>query len=112
VLPQLVDMFGSGGQRLLDEMELADAYTVRVESLRDLIEVYDREIVMLEHKIHELLRDDPGYEAIHALDGVGCTIAAIFVTEIGDVHRFRSAEARTRSGTTSPQHCSAPPATY
>jgi hypothetical protein len=42
VLPQLVDMFGPGGQRLLDEMELADAYTVRVESLSDLIEVYDR----------------------------------------------------------------------
>ena len=30
VLPQLVDMFGPGGQRLLDEMELADAYVVRV----------------------------------------------------------------------------------
>jgi hypothetical protein len=35
---------------------------VRVESLRDLIEVYDREVVMLERKIHQLLRDDPGYE--------------------------------------------------
>ena len=48
VLPGLNDMFGPRGQRLLDEMELADAYTVRVESLRDLIAVYDREIVMLE----------------------------------------------------------------
>ncbi len=28
----------------LDEMELGDVYTIRVESLRDLIEVYDREV--------------------------------------------------------------------
>ena len=63
---------------------------MRVESLRDLIEVYDREVAMLERRIHELLRDDRGYQAIQALDGVGRTIAAIFVTEIGDVARFRS----------------------
>ena len=42
VLPGLDDMFGPGGQRLLDEMQLGDASVVRVESLRDLIEVYDR----------------------------------------------------------------------
>src|SRR6266568_3843092 len=93
VLPQLVDMFGPGGQQLLDEMELADAYVVRVESLRDLIEVYDREVVILERKIHQRLRDDRGYQAIQALHGVGRTIAEIFVAEIGDVSRFASAQA-------------------
>ena len=104
VLPQLVDMFGPGGQRLLDEMQLADAYVVRVESLRDLIEVYDREITMLERKIHERLRDDPGYQAIQALDGVGRTMAAIFVTEIGDVSRFRSPEALCSWAGLTPRH--------
>ena len=98
VLPRLVDMFGPGGQRLLDEMELADAYVVRVESLRDLIEVYDREITRLERKIHERLRDDRGYQAIQALDGIGRTMAAIFVTEIGDITRFRSPEASVLVG--------------
>jgi transposase len=90
VLPGVTDMFGSKGQQLLDAMELADAYLVRVESLRDLITVYDREVGMLEHRIHELLRDDRGYQAIQALDGVGRTIASIFVTEIGDIGRFRT----------------------
>jgi transposase len=104
VLPQLDDMFGPGGQRLLDEMELADAYTVRVESLRDLIEVYDREVVMLERRIHQELRDDRGYQAIQALNGVGRTIAAIFVTEIGDVSRFRSAEALCSWAGLTPRH--------
>ena len=104
VLPQLVDMFGPGGQRLLDEMQLADAYVVRVESLRDLIEVYDREITMLERKIHERLRDDLGYQAIQALDGIGRTMAAIFVTEIGDVSRFRSPEALCSWAGLTPRH--------
>jgi hypothetical protein len=43
VLPSVVDMFGPGGHVPLDEMGLGDNYRVRVESLRDLIEVYDRE---------------------------------------------------------------------
>ena len=104
VLPQLVDMFGPGGQRLLDEMQLADAYVVRVESLRDLIEVYDREVTMLERKIHELLRNDPGYQSIQVLDGIGRTIAAILVTEIGDVTRFRSPEALCSWAGLTPRH--------
>jgi transposase len=104
VLPGVTDMFGPAGQRLLDAMELADAYVVRVESLRDLIEVYDREVVVLERKIHELLRNDRGYQAIQALDGVGRTIAAILVTEIGDIARFRSPEALCSWAGLTPRH--------
>jgi transposase len=61
---------------------------VRVESLRDLIEVYDNEVGKLEREIHAWLRDDKGYWAVQAINGVGKTMAAIFVAEIGDVSRF------------------------
>ena len=44
------DLFGVGGQRLLDEVHLGDAYRIRVESLRDLIELVDREIAMVEER--------------------------------------------------------------
>jgi transposase len=91
VLPTVVDMFGPAGQAQLDEVGLAEAYTVRVESLRDLIEIYDRENVMLEREIHRRLRDDRGYQAVQAINGVGRTIAAIIVVEVGDVTRFPSA---------------------
>jgi transposase len=104
VLPRLDDMFGPGGQRHLDAMQLGDVYVIRVESLRDLIELYDREVGMLERKIHQLVRDDHGYHAIQALHGVGRTIAAIFVAEIGDVHRFRSAEALCSWAGLTPRH--------
>src|SRR5215475_14538190 len=69
VLPTLLDMFGPGGQVQLDEMGLGDNYRVRVESLRDLIEVYDREIVMLERHIHGHLRHHDGYQAVQAING-------------------------------------------
>jgi transposase len=72
--------------------------------LRDLVPVYDREIVMLERKIHQRLQHDKGYEAIQALNGVGRTIAAIFCAEIGDVHRFRSAEALCSWAGLAPRH--------
>ena len=104
VLPTLTDMFCAAGQRELDRMELGDVYVIRVESLRDLIELYDREVVMLERKIHQLLRHDRGYQAVQALHGVGRTIAAIFVTEIGDVTRFRSAEALCSWAGLAPRH--------
>jgi transposase len=93
VLPTVADIFCAAGNAQLDALELAESYTLRIESLRDLIPVYDAEIVMLERKIHQRLAGDKGYEAIQALNGVGRTIAAIFCAEIGDVHRFRSAPA-------------------
>jgi transposase len=104
VLPETSDMFGPKGRQLLDAMELGDAYQVRVESLRDLIDGYDREVEMLERRIHELLRDDRGYQAIQALDGVGRTLGAIFVTEIGDITRFRSPEALCSWAGLTPRH--------
>jgi transposase len=104
VLPNLVDMFGPGGERQLDALALGEAYTLRIESLRDLLPVYDREILMLERKIHQRLHGDKGYEAIPALTGVGRTIAAIFCAEIGDVSRFRSAQALCSWAGLTPRH--------
>lgn len=101
VLPGLGDMFGPGGQKLLDQMQMADSYTTRVESLRDLIEIYNREIVMLDRRIHQQLKDHPGYQAIQSIPGVGKVIAAIMVAEIGDVTRFSGRYALHRSGSVS-----------
>jgi transposase len=104
VLPGVLDMFGPRGNTQLDALELAPAYTNRIESLRDLIERYDREVAMFERLIHRELRDHTGYQAIQALTGVGRTIAGIFVAEIGDVTRFRSAAALCSWAGLTPRH--------
>ena len=104
VLPAVADMFGKAGGAQLDELMLGDAYAVRVESLRDLIEVYDREVAMLEERIRGRLRGHLGYRAIQAIHGIGPTMAAILVAEIGDVSRFRSAAALCSWAGLTPKH--------
>ena len=59
---------------------------------------------MLEGQIHRQLRHHRGYHAIQAIDGVGRTIAAVLVAEIGDVDRFRSAEALCSWAGLTPKH--------
>jgi transposase len=88
VIPELDSIWGSGGQRWLNELQLGDAYVERIESLRDLIEVYDRQIRHCDAVIHRRLKGHPGYEAVQALRGVGPVLGAVFVAEIGDVGRF------------------------
>jgi transposase len=87
VLPP-VGLWGPGGTRFLNELTLGDVYLERVESLRDLLALYDREIISLDGQIHRRLKADRGYEVIQQIGGVGPVLAAVFVAEIGDVTRF------------------------
>jgi transposase len=93
VIPQLGDMFGLGGQRLLDALELPEPYASRVECQRRLLKLLQDEIVDLEIRIHRRLKDDEQYQALLRIRGIGPITAAIFLAEIGDVHRFPSADA-------------------
>ena len=102
--PPVNNLWLVSGPKWLDALELPEAYTVRLDSLRDLVGFYDREVDMLERRIHGLLKDDRGYQAIQALDGVGPVLAAVFVAEIGDVGRFASAEALCSWAGLTPKH--------
>jgi transposase len=100
----MTDLFGVAGQTLLDGCEPAHAYTVRVESLRDLIELYDREVAMLEAEIGKVLDGHHGYHAIQAIPGVGPVLGAVFVAEIGDVSRFPAADKLACWAGLTPRH--------
>jgi len=82
------DLFGVGGNQLLDDLELAPAYHQRLVSLRELIGVYDRQVALFERESQARLAGHPGYQAIQAIHGVGPILAGVFVAEIGDVRRF------------------------
>jgi hypothetical protein len=62
--PPVNDLWGTSGPVWLEQLDLPRAYSTRIESIRDLVEVYDREIEMLEREIHRELKDHAGYEAI------------------------------------------------
>ena len=70
----MTDLFGVSGTELLETCHLATAYRTRVESLRDLIEVFDREIAKLEVDVRHELRGHAGYQAIQQIPGVGPSV--------------------------------------
>jgi transposase len=82
------DLFGVGGQKLLDELALDTPYQARVGSLRRLIDAFTLEIDILTKHTGAQLKAHPGFQAIQTIRGVGPVLAAIFVAEVGDVTRF------------------------
>ncbi len=100
----MTDLFGVAGQALLDAVELGRAYELRVESLRDLIALYDREIAMVERDVARRLAGDEGYRAVQTIPGVGPVLGAVFVAEIGDVSRFSGPDKLASWAGLTPQH--------
>jgi len=86
----MTDLFGAAGRQLLKDVELARAYRMRVDSLLDLLQVVQEEIWWLDIEIPSTLADDPSYAALRTIPGIGPTLAAIFMAEIGDISRFKS----------------------
>jgi len=104
ILPTRVQLFGPGGQAQLDHLELPTGYAMRIASLRHLVDVYDKEVAVLEREVHGRLKDHRGYRAIQQITGVGKVIGAIFVAEIGDIDRFPSAKHLCSWAGLTPKH--------
>jgi transposase len=98
------DLFGVAGSRLLDQLQVGRAYGLRITSLRSLISAYDQEITMLGREISTALAGDIGYLAIQTIPGVGPVLAAVFVAEIGDIHRFAAAPQLCSWAGLTPRH--------
>jgi transposase len=104
VLPARVDMFGLGGTAQLNSLELPAAYDWRLKSLRDLVGVYDKEVTRLDRAIAVRMKNDRGYRAIQAIDGVGPVLGAVMVAEIGDITRFPTADRLCSWAGLTPKH--------
>ena len=104
VMVAVSDLFGVGGQQLLDRLQLGAPFAARVDSLRRLIDAFTFEIDTLAKRTAAQLRDHRGYQAIQAIDGVGPVLAAVFVAEIGDVTRFRRPEQLCSWAGMTPRH--------
>jgi transposase len=102
--PPVNELWGVAGPQWLDTLQLPDAYTIRIESLRDLVGAVDREVTMLERTIHTRLKNDRGYVAVQHLDGVGRVLGAVFCAEIGDAGRFPGPDALCSWAGLTPRH--------
>jgi transposase len=98
------DLFGLGGQQLLQRVELPPACRARVGSTTRVLQCLDFEIEVFTNLITGRLRGHRGYTAIQAIPGVGAILGAVFVAEIGDVHRFPGPNQLTSWAGMTPQH--------
>jgi transposase len=104
VAVRMSDVFDVGGTLFLDGLDLPGEYGARVASLRRLIDMLTFEVDTAGRRVHARLRDHQGWRAVQALPGVGPVLAAVFVAEIGDVHRFAGPEALTCWAGLTPKH--------
>jgi transposase len=86
------DLFGVGGTDLLNGLELPKPYMARIASLRRVIDLLEFEIDVFAKLAHGRLARDRGYIAVQTIPGIGRVLGAVLVAEIGDVHRFPTAE--------------------
>jgi transposase len=98
------DLFGVGGRQLLARAPLDAAYRLRVNALVRLIDALDFEMGAVTGPLRVALAADPGFHAVQAVPGVGPVLAAIFVAEVGDVHRFTSAAHLASWAGLTPRH--------
>ena len=87
VLIAASDLFGVTGRQRLAKVPLGAAYAQRIGSLLQLIDILDHE-ARFAAMIAKQLDTHTGYQAIQQVPGIGPVLAAVFVAEIGDVHRF------------------------
>ena len=98
------DVFGVAGRQLLARVPLDAPYRLRVNALCRLIDAVDFEIQAVGGPLRVALAGDPGFRAVQAVPGVGPVLAAVFVAEIGDVHRFTSPRHLTSWAGLTPKH--------
>ncbi len=83
---------------------LPGTYAQRLASQRRLMLVLADEIASVEIDLHTRLRHHPGYCNLLKVKGIGPTLAAVFVAEIGDVTRFPTAGALCCWAGLTPRH--------
>jgi transposase len=98
------DLFRPEGMELLQRVELAAAMRAKLNSVLRLIDILDFEVDTFARLTSTRLSADPGYRAVQTIPGVGPTLGAVFVAEIGDVHRFARAGQLTSWAGLTPRH--------
>ena len=98
------DLFGVWGTELLDKLELPAPYAARIASLRRLLDDVDFEITVFTGIIRGRMAQEPGYTAVQKIPGIGPTLGAVLLAEIGDITRFASAQKLTCWAGLTPKH--------
>ena len=92
------------GQDQLDAVTLPECAAGRLESRRRLMLMLDNEIDALDVELDRRLKNHQVHRNLLKVKGIGPVLAAIFVVEIGDVHRCGTAEQLACWAGITPRH--------
>ena len=98
------DLFSDRGLQLLAAMDAPAPYVARIQSLQRLIDALDVEVDSFTRLAKGRLIADQGYRAVQTIPGIGPVLAAVFVAEVGDVHRFPTAAHLASWAGLTPKH--------
>ena len=85
------DIFGVRGRELLAAAPLDGPFRIRADAVLRLIDAYDVEVDTAGGWLRTRLAGHRGYHVVQTLPGIGPTLGAVFVAEIGEVDRFTDA---------------------
>jgi transposase len=95
---------GDAAIAVMDQLQLPGTYAVRLAAQRRLLLALSEEIAAVEVELARRLKDHPGYRRLLTIGGIGPTLAAIFIAEIGDINRFHDAAALCCWAGITPRH--------
>jgi transposase len=88
--PKLADLFGRGGRRWLDRLELPGEERETLDSALRQVDFLEREIAAVEKRIATEALASPEIRRLMTVPGVNVICAATFMAAVGDIRRFRS----------------------
>jgi transposase len=92
ITPEVSDLFGVAGRRLLAELSLPPLSRQVVDTSARLIDGIGGEIQTLDHEIKIHLGTHPAMPRLVRIPGIGPLAASTVIAEVWDVHRFRRPE--------------------
>ena len=82
------DLDGDLAAEQLVALDLPGTYATRLAAQRQVLMVLADEVDAVEVELAQRLKNHPGYRRLLGVRGIGPTLAAVFIAEIGDISQF------------------------
>jgi transposase len=89
---QMTDLFGAGGRRLLERLDIPEPWLSTMHASLALIDDLDRRISEIERELQRSGADHRYVPLLLTAPGIGWVLAYTIAAEIGDITRFASAK--------------------
>lgn len=91
IAPEMADLFGRAGRRLLASIDLAPDERALLDADLRVLDFLEGEIEAADRRLAEIALDDPDMRRLMTVPGLSLTSAVGLKASVGDIRRFRAA---------------------